>query len=421
MTLKSDLTPYQKEAIRRFSNQRVAALFMEMGTGKTRAVVELANLHADRYDIVLWLAPRSTLTNAKTEVEKWGGFKKEALFYGYESIASSARIYLELRKKLENKRVFLICDESLYLKNGASNRWNRTHMLREDFGEFCVLLNGTPMSRDEMDIYWQMRLLSPKVLGLTNWAFRQALFTRVKIQGKPVFWKRNPKNLPWLKSKIEPYVYECSLELPSRMEEFGHSERLAQAQDDEYYALKSEMLEGLKKETLSDGEFMGYLTRLKKIAGANPRKNRKVAETIADRQTVVFCEFRDELQQISKMTKNGAFEITGDTPMKERDNIIAGWKRGGKPLLIMTGCGAFGHNLQDSAEVHFASLPWDYAAYNQALHRCYRLGQEKDTVEVHRWSSRCGISKMVEDCLWTKKTLAEYVRELDWKDMKGLL
>lgn len=421
MTSESELTPYQEEAIRRFSQQRVAALFMEMGTGKTRAAVELANLHADLYDVVLWLAPVSTLANAKADVAKWGGFKREDFYIGYESIASSARIYLDLRKELEGKRVFLICDESLYLKNGYTRRWRRTHDIREDFCDFCILLNGTPMSRDEMDIYWQMQLLSPKVLGMTDRAFQRALFTRVKIQGKKEFWKRNPKNLPWLKSKIEPYVYECSLDLPCRIEETGHSERLTQEQDDKYAELKNELLEGVEKETLTDGEFMGYLTRLKKIAGANPRKNRKIAEDIADRQVVVFCEFRDELRQIAERTKNGAFEITGDTPMKERENILAEWHRGEKPLLIMTGCGAFGHNLQDCAEVHFASLPWDYAAYNQSLHRCYRLGQRKSTVEVHRWSSRCGISKLVEDCLWTKKTLAEYVRELNWKETKGVL
>ena len=415
MSSKSDLTPYQKEAIRRFSRQRVAALFMEMGTGKTRTAVELANLHADRYDIVLWLAPVSTLDNAKAEVLEWGGFRREELFIGYESIASSSRIYLKLRKELEGKRVFLICDESLYLRNGDSKRWRRAWDIRSNFCDFCILLNGTPMSRDEMDIYWQMQLLSPKILGMPEREFRRALFTRVKVQGKPEFWKRNPKNLPWLKSKIEPYVYECSLEIPAELKPSDHSERLIDACEARYAELKKELLDKIKKDELSDGQFMGYLTKLKQVAGANPRKNHAIAKEIADKRTVVFCEFREELAQIAEETKNGAFEITGDTPMKERKEIIANWKTSQKPLLIMSGCGAFGHNLQEANVVYFASLPWDYAAYAQALHRCFRMGQKNETVEVRRWSSRCGISNMVEDCLWTKLALADYVRQLDWR------
>lgn len=415
MTLSSDLTPYQKEAIRRFSNQRVAALFMEMGTGKTRAVVELANLHADRYDVVLWLAPVSTLDNAKEEVPRWGGFRREEYFIGYESIASSSRIYLELRKELEGKRVFLICDESLYLKNGDSKRWRRTWEIRNNFCEFCILLNGTPMSRDEMDIFWQMHLLSPKILGMTERMFRRSLFTRVKVHGKPEFWKRNPKNLPWLKSKIEPYVYECNLQIPAELKLSSFSERLTEACESRYDELKTELFDKIKKDELSDGQFMGYLTKLKQVAGANPRKNHIIAEEIADKRTVVFCEFREELAQISEGTKNGAFEITGDTPMAKRKEIISNWKTSQKPLLIMTGCGAFGHNLQEANVVYFASLPWDYASYTQALHRCFRMGQKNETVEIKRWSSRCGISKMVEDCLWTKLVLADYVRKLDWR------
>lgn len=50
-----ELTPYQREALARFSHQKACALFMEMGTGKTRTAVELANYHAARYDAVLWL------------------------------------------------------------------------------------------------------------------------------------------------------------------------------------------------------------------------------------------------------------------------------------------------------------------------------------------------------------------------------
>lgn len=415
MTSKSDLTPYQKEAIRRFSRQRVAALFMEMGTGKTRTAVELANLHADRYDIVLWLAPVSTLTNAKEDVAKWGGFTKPSLFYGYESIASSARVYAELREKLKGKRAFLICDESLYLKNGETNRWQKAHDIREDFCDFCILLNGTPMSRDEMDIYWQMEMLSHKVFGMGMRQYRDLLFTRVKLRNRPDFFKRSQKNIPWLKSKIEPYVYECSLQLPARLSETMERVRFTESRDEEYDEIRS----GLRKAD-TDEVIMGGLTLLRKCAACNEAKNRKIAEEIADRRVVVFTQFRAEQKQICGMTKNGCFAIDGETPRAERDETIANWKRGQKPLVIMSQCGAFGLNLQESSDIYFASLPWDFAEYSQAIHRCYRLGQTDAEVRVHRFATRCGISELVEDCLFTKSSLAEVVRITDWRKTIGV-
>lgn len=418
MTSEYSLLPFQRVALRRFKHQRVAALFMEMGTGKTLTAMSIANHFADRYDVVLWLAPVSTLSNARNEFENFGGFKNPVLTFGYESIASSARIYYDLKKELEGKRVFLICDESLYLKNGNSKRWQRTNNIRQTFADFCILLNGTPMSRDEMDIYWQMQILSPLILEKTERDFRRMMFTEVRVPGKMPFFKRNPKNLPWLKARIEPYIYECSLDIPVELKMTDCAKRLTEECEIKYSELRAELLEGMRKETLTDGEFMGYLTRLKQIAGANPRKNHAIAKKIADKRVVVFCEFREELAQIAEEVKNGAFEITGDTPMKVREEIIAAWKTGYKPLLIMTGCGAFGLNLQESDTIIFASLPWDYASYVQALHRCFRIGQKKDVVNVERWRSRCGISSMVQDCLWTKLTFAEYIRKLDWKKVK---
>lgn len=415
-----ELTPYQQEALRRFSHQKACALFMEMGTGKTRTAVELANLHAERYDIVLWLAPVSTLTNAKDDVAKWGGFRKPALYYGYESIAASDRIYGELRDEVAGKRLFIICDESLYLKNGESKRWRRTNELRHEFGEFVVLLNGTPMSRSEMDIYWQMGLLSHKVFGMDERQFQSIMFRYVKLPDRSAFFARDPKNLPWLKSKIEPYIYECSLELPARLNEDDVHIRFDAETEVEYSKMASDFKAAAKAGELSQDELLGYLTKLKLIAGKNKYKNSKIAKAVQDRRAVVFCEFRDELAEIARHIKNGCFEITGDTPRKERDEQIAMWKNARKPLLIMTGCGAFGLNMQESNEVYFASLPWDYASYNQALHRCYRLGQAKDEVNVHRYITRCGISQMVADCLFKKETLAKYVRSMDWRKMVGI-
>lgn len=419
------LTPQQEFAVEKFKKQRVAALFMEMGTGKTLTALTLANLHADRYDFLLWLAPVSTLANAEEEILKHGGAIKPIIFKGYESIASSSRIYLELLRKLKDKRVFMVCDESLFLKNGYTKRWGRTKAIRDDFAEFCILLNGTPMSRDEMDIYWQMELLSPLIFNMNEATYRSTLFTKITVKkvgrSKHTFYKRCQINLPWLKSKIAPYVYECDLSLPVVVDEKQELYRVTDYTRVLYEEHKKNLIKAIKN--YDENGIMGELSMMKHLVASDRLKNDAIAKYISGKRLIVFCEYRAELERISSQTVNGAYTIDGDTPMDERHEIIRNWKKGDKPLVMMTRCGSFGLNMQEADTVIFASLPWDYAVYTQAIHRVYRLGQVSKKVKVIHCMQRIGIMRMVEECLWKKTTLAQFVKEINWKEelnkMKG--
>lgn len=51
----------QLEAIEKFNQMKVGALFMAMGTGKTRTALELCRINQRNVDLVLWLAPKSTI------------------------------------------------------------------------------------------------------------------------------------------------------------------------------------------------------------------------------------------------------------------------------------------------------------------------------------------------------------------------
>ena len=102
-----NLLPQQTKAITKQLPNKVGALFMKMGTGKTRVSVELVNAVPD-LDLVVWVGPlRSikpkdkTLPSIKDEIAKWGGFKsKEIIYIGVESIGQSDRQYLQLFGKI---------------------------------------------------------------------------------------------------------------------------------------------------------------------------------------------------------------------------------------------------------------------------------------------------------------------------------
>ena len=119
----------QTEAISKLSLLKVGALFKRPGTGKSRTGVELINSAPVNY--VLWLAPYGSVhpkiagTGIKDEVMKWWNSDMEIDFIGIESIQQSDRIYLEIYRKVENKNTFIVCDESLFIKNQNAKRTKR--------------------------------------------------------------------------------------------------------------------------------------------------------------------------------------------------------------------------------------------------------------------------------------------------------
>ena len=97
----------QKEAFSKHLHNKVGALFMKMGTGKTRVALELVNI-VPNLDLVVWVAPLRTIKPLERnypsvidEVNKWGGFQSQSvIFIGIETIQSSDRQFLDLYNKI---------------------------------------------------------------------------------------------------------------------------------------------------------------------------------------------------------------------------------------------------------------------------------------------------------------------------------
>lgn len=71
----NSLLQHQKACVTHLERWRVGALFMDAGTGKTRAAMEL--ISSTSCDKVVWVAPLRTLSNVRAEISKWGGIDKK--------------------------------------------------------------------------------------------------------------------------------------------------------------------------------------------------------------------------------------------------------------------------------------------------------------------------------------------------------
>ena len=113
----------QLNAVEKLRKYKVGALFMEAGTGKTTVACELIK-SVENIDLILWLVPCQIKENLMVELDKLGLTNYNIV--GIESLSSSDRIYLETLKLVEKaKKPFIICDESLKIKNWDAKRTQR--------------------------------------------------------------------------------------------------------------------------------------------------------------------------------------------------------------------------------------------------------------------------------------------------------
>ena len=394
------LTNQHQEAFEKFSKLKVGALFMEQGTGKTRVAIDL--IHSTDCDFVLFLCPFSTKSNLLNEIEKWK-LDRPFEIVGYETISSSDSKYLDLLSLCkEYEKIFVVADESVFIKNDSNRRYNRILKLR-DLSEYRLILNGTPITKDEWDIYNQMNFLSPKIIGMQRNEFLRTFFKHVKYKkrGQPQreFYKLSKVNIGYLHRLIEPYIFEADLK-------FDKAETTKminiQASNDAYEAYQSAKEQLL--ESLKFGECgVEMFVNLANICFRDVERHKQIAKYLFGK-TIVFCTLLEEVKNIADQID--CYVITGET--KNRGEIIEQFKNDNKPLLMTFGTGAFGLNLQFCNRVAFSSLTYDYAKIEQAKARIRRIGQTRD-IEYIYFTSDLGIFNMIQENVSKKMRLEELI------------
>ena len=399
------LTKKQIRAFEKFKRLKVGALFMKMGTGKTRVAIELVDYN--NCDLLLYVAPFSALDNIEAEFKKWG-LKTPYILSGYETISMSDKKYLELLSKIEGKKCFIIADESIFIKNDRTKRFERLCQLRKKC-EYALILNGTPLTKNEWDLYNQMYFLSPLIINMSRNEFLNTFFKKIRYKKKNnnevTFYKFSEVNAEALKKMIEPYIFEADLDFDKDIDE--RYRWVPYLDDRSYYEEKERKLKEYM-ETFNSDVIINMLNSLANIAANYPGKNDEVIDYCKNKQLIVYCNFLKEVEYIS--SKMDCYVITGETSKIKRTETIEKFKNDTKPLVMTFGVGSYSLNLQFCNEIVFSSILFDYGKLEQSKYRIKRMDQNRD-IKYRYFLTNLGINKFILDNLERKQTLENLVKQ----------
>lgn len=373
----------QQKAVTKLRQYKVGALFMEPGTGKTRTAYELQR--SVNPDYLLYLAPYQAINQSNhaetvpAEVERCGGFAMPHDFIGFESLSASDRIYLDILKKLNRaSRPFIIADESLKIKNWEAKRTKRIVAMSQ-LAEHKLVLNGTPLSRNLLDLHSQFEFLSPKILRMGMAEFKNT-FCEYTVMKKRVGrstltreWINRYHNLDYLYKLIGPFVFESNLEIDPKIQYIDIPFNLSSEEKDTHEYLKEKYLDNDRMELRNNNIFLEITQKLQHNYSLSAEKFEAVDFILGKRdprKVLLVAKYIDSQEALRQYFP--------------RVRVLS-WQKH-----------SYSMNMQDYNCIVKWDKHWDYALHKQLKHRVYRTGQ-KDDCFIYNLTGNVGLENMMND------------------------
>lgn len=398
----------QLEARTKLLPFKVGALFMEPGTGKTRVACELVK--PVQPDLAVWIGPLQTirpkdgLPSVIDEINKWGGFNAETIYTGIESIQSSDRIYLQLYNRIRTAwNPFIIVDESLKIKNADAKRTKRLLDL-SNMVQYKLILNGTPLSRNLLDLWSQMQFLSPMILNMSLAEFKNTFCEYTKVtkffgghRGYTKEFITGYENIDYLYSLIRHYVYECDLSLNVGQYYTDLRYSIDEESLKEYTFLKEKYLDNEMLQWKNNNIFLEMTQKMQHVYCCTPSKFEILDElfkSIDESRTIIYCKYVASREACEKYFK--------------------------KATVLSYQKESLGLNLQYLNQTVYFDKIWDYALRTQSSRRTFRTGQEYDC-RYFDLTGNVGLESLIDSNINKKVGMVEYFKGITKEELKELL
>jgi SNF2 family DNA or RNA helicase len=455
--IKANLRDYQKSGFNWMcflhSFKWGGILADDMGLGKTlQAITFLKKIAKEDKRPSLIVVPTTLIFNWENELKKFCPSLKAHYYYGSnreknEDVFNKSNLVIttyglvvndiEFLKSIEFN--YIILDESQAIKNPSSKRFKAVNLLT---ASNRIAMTGTPIENNTFDLFAQMSFVNPGFLGSAN-HFRDQFSTPIDRDG-------DKQRAAELQQMIAPFVIrrtkeQVATELPPKTEDVIYC-TMDKEQRGVYDAYRNKIREQLMEKIETEGfgkskiHVLEGLLKLRQICDSpallSDDENygddsvkikelmRHITRKTSNHKIVIFSQFVKMLallkDEVENMNINYEY-LDGQCNQKQRKASVARFQEDDncRLFLISLKAGGTGINLTAADYVYIVDPWWNPAVENQAIDRCYRIGQDKK-VFAYRMICKDTIEEKIIQYQQDKRDVAEGIIQTDENFMKKL-
>ena len=464
---------HQLKALEMSWDKKVFAYFMEMGTGKSKVLIDNMSMLYDKGLIngALIIAPKGVYKNwFDSEIPNHMANHVEKTMVLWESTASKTKEKelntlfksthdfhilimnveaLSTKKGKQFAEKFLNChktlmaiDESTTIKNPGAIR-TKTIIGLGKYVLYKRILTGSPVTKSPLDLYTQCWFLDPWLLDQQSYySFRTkyALTRKINVNGRQIEIVVAYRNLGELSEKLKPFSYrvlkdDC-LDLPPKT----FMKRTIQLTDEQkkvYDQMKKLALAELNGKMITTVNVITQLMRLHQITCGHFKSDDGVTQTLKSNRldelmdvlsemegkAVIWAHYRYDIEVIVEAIKKeygdkSVVTYYGDTSTDDRQKAIKLIQDPKSEVRFIVGApqtGGYRITLTGASTMIYYSNGYDLEKRQQSEARIDRIGQEKHMTYIDIIAEGTVDEKIVK-ALRTKVNIATEVMGEELKD-----
>jgi SNF2 family DNA or RNA helicase len=475
MNYKFKTKPYdhQIKALEKSVDKKNYAYFMEMGTGKSKVLVDNMAMLYDKGKIngALIIAPKGvynnwyvgeipthlashiqpkmviwTATISKTKQKEYDslfetGYDFHILIMNVESF-STDKGRLFAGKFLRAHRAMMAIDESTTIKNPTAKRTKAIVALGKE-AYYKRILTGSPVTKSPLDLFSQCNFLNEELLesgSYYSFKNRYAVMKTHNFGGRRVQLVHSYQRLDELASILKGFSYrvlkeEC-LDLPDKIY-IKREVELSKEQLQAYSTMKSAALATLKGKIATAPHVLTQMMRLHQITCGHLKnddgttteiKSNRMTELMnlldeVEGKVIIWGNYIYDIENLVKAVKkeygnDSVVQYYGATSSEDRAKAIKKFQDPDSKVRFFIGnpqTAGYGITLTEAGTVVYFSNGYDLEKRLQSEDRAHRIGQKKSVTYIDFIAPKTVDEKIVK-ALRNKIDIASQVMGEDLKE-----
>jgi len=474
MNYKFKTKPYahQLTALEKSWNKENFAYFMEMGTGKTKVLIDNVAMLYDKgkIDGALIIAPKGVVKTwyeqelpthlpdhienvsvlwqpniTKTQQEKLDSLFEidtalHILIMNVEALSTEKGVKFAT-KFINSHKTMMAIDESTTIKTPSARRTKNIINLGLN-AKYKRIMTGSPITKNPLDLYTQCEFLDPWLLDFASYyAFRNryAEMKTMHLRGRSIQVVDKFQNLGELSDVVKQFSYrvlkEDCLDLPPKVFIKRHI-TLTVDQKRVYEQMKKQAIAHLNGKVTTTMTVLTQLMRLHQITcgyvtaddGTTQQvESNRLNELMSiledtDGKVIIWANYQlsvgEIIQKIIKVYGPDSYvHYYGLTPQEDRQDFIRKFQNDPKCRFIIgtPQTGGYGITLTEANTVVYYSNGYDLEKRLQSEDRAHRIGQKK-TVTYIDLIAEDTIDEKIVEALRKKINIASEVMGEELRD-----